>query len=879
MKFISQRRRIYPFLGVLLILGLTLPLWLSRAQSSGQPPLRVGSIPAYGTDGLVKGEVAVASPADYWVGVYIFVPDVGWFARPGACFSQAVPGPDGKFQADVSQVPLDREATEISIYVFERRFTPPCVNKAAALPFAIERNALASRTFQREPRLRRLRFGGFDWYVKTSVVPTGPGPETPNYFLDSPNNVYIDALGRLHLRISRCGDTWCSSEIFTEKTLGFGTYRLTVETDVSKIDSNAVLGAFTWNHRAEANHREIDIEFSKWSRPAEVNNAQYVIQPYEQPGNMRRFAIPSGSGSTTHFINWNRDRVTFQSQTLAGQSIQSWTYSNNIAIPENALGTQFHLNFYLNNSIPPTTNAEQEVIISNFGFFPAAPEVTFTSQSVTSSFTAQALSVAVNSIDQSCRWSVVSQTPWAEVIDGAGSGNGLPKIRLEENTGPARTAVLQLDSRNCNLGNQSIVTVTQAEPDCSVTFTPGALYTDFRSKVETVAVALASPACGFTMSSVAPWLRIIRQPVISQQGTGTFDVAVTANDGQFRTDSIRANLSTLPVLQDAAGTVFSVHPSPAVGCRATGTKPAVKAFASSPLPLMQIRLGSPEGALVAELQSAGLITLGDRISDGNQLYLVGRSNPADANVTLAVARVSIRDDCGAASTGLAGSAVVDGVSFSKPVLVPNSIATLFGSNLSSATVSAAAGPVEELGGVGLRLCGVRPKLFFVSPKQINFLVPTECTAGRHRLTLNDQLMQEVAVVSSALSLAVVGGGESGVPLGFATLVNGSSRTDIPLFTCDDKGSCMAAKIEASGASDLYLALYGTGLGDAAKERIVARLGDEAGEVLFAGPHPQYPGMDQINIRFRVDQLKNGTSSLTLRTNGITSNEGVINLAL
>jgi uncharacterized protein (TIGR03437 family) len=64
-------------------------------------------------------------------------------------------------------------------------------------------------------------------------------------------------------------------------------------------------------------------------------------------------------------------------------------------------------------------------------------------------------------------------------------------------------------------------------------------------------------------------------------------------------------------------------------------------------------------------------------------------------------------------------------------LAPNTIATIYGTNLAFSTVISPSGSTlpESLGGVNVVVNGIIANLFFVSPTQINFLVPYDLLAG------------------------------------------------------------------------------------------------------------------------------------------------------
>jgi hypothetical protein len=67
---------------------------------------------------------------------------------------------------------------------------------------------------------------------------------------------------------------------------------------------------FTYDYAGgDQNNREMDIEISRWSDPAN-KNAQYQIQPFHIPANVARFSAPPGV--LTHSFRWEPGRVTFR---------------------------------------------------------------------------------------------------------------------------------------------------------------------------------------------------------------------------------------------------------------------------------------------------------------------------------------------------------------------------------------------------------------------------------------------------------------------------------------------------------------------------------------------------------------------------------------
>jgi hypothetical protein len=218
------------------------------------------------------------------------------------------------------------------------------------------------------PGCRTVIFSGGEWRVKESTTPVGPGP---NYFSARPENVFVDESGRLHLRITNLNGSWYCSEVILNETLGYGTYRFDVAADAGSLDRNVVLGLFTWSDLPAYHYREIDIELSRWG-VEENNNSQYVVQPWNHPGNIHRFSIHAPESIQS--FTWTAENVTFTSIPIypsspqpSGDRQESWTYSGrDIPVPG---GENARINLWLLGA--PADGREAEVVIKDFEFFPS----------------------------------------------------------------------------------------------------------------------------------------------------------------------------------------------------------------------------------------------------------------------------------------------------------------------------------------------------------------------------------------------------------------------------------------------------------------------------------------------------------------------------
>jgi len=227
----------------------------------------------------------------------------------------------------------------------------------------------------RESYDRIIRFSGQDWKVKSSNTPVGPGP---NLFSNSPESVWVDESGQLHLKLIRKGDRWYCAEVVTVEPLGYGSYQFKISSGAANLDKYAVLGLFTWDTTApQFNYREIDIELSRWGEE-EGLNAQFVVQPWDRSGNRHRFAIDPQADSSTQLFVWSPMSVGFLSFLGSAQSpnpndiIEQWSYTGADTPPAGG-PTNARINLWLIGGHPPSDENEIEIVLSSFEFIPQAP--------------------------------------------------------------------------------------------------------------------------------------------------------------------------------------------------------------------------------------------------------------------------------------------------------------------------------------------------------------------------------------------------------------------------------------------------------------------------------------------------------------------------
>lgn len=209
-------------------------------------------------------------------------------------------------------------------------------------------------------------FSGFRWRVRR--VPSDRGGTSNPY---NPDNVYTDKSGALHLRIIERDQRWTCSEVNLTRSLGYGTYSVTVE-DISKLEPPVVFGMFTWDYSTrQENFGEFDIDITRWGDP-KAQNAEFVVQPPVVPANISRFMAPPGKVKYT--VVWEPGRVTMSTTRGSGRAgaslISQHVFNSEVPIPG---FESFRMTLYVYrdpNGKLPALQHPAEVVVDRFEYLP-----------------------------------------------------------------------------------------------------------------------------------------------------------------------------------------------------------------------------------------------------------------------------------------------------------------------------------------------------------------------------------------------------------------------------------------------------------------------------------------------------------------------------
>ena len=208
--------------------------------------------------------------------------------------------------------------------------------------------------------------------------------------------------------------------------------------------------------------------------------------------------------------------------------------------------------------------------------------------------------------------------------------------------------------------------------------------------------------------------------------------------------------------------------------------------------------------------------------------------------------------------GVAYMATVDAASFREPT-APDAIVSVFGEDLASGVGQPSETPLpEELLGTSVEVtdsAGVTrlSKLFFVSRKQVNLLLPPETALGVATVNVRKTPSPrgfwrghkiKVAAISPGIFTASATG--QGVAAGLVLRVKpGGEQTFDPLFDAAT-GSPVPIDMVGIPLDEVFLLLFGTGIRGFNSE-VTATLDGKPVTVLGAAKQSEFAGLDQVNL--------------------------------
>ncbi|MGH9802598.1 MAG: hypothetical protein ACRD82_19710, partial [Blastocatellia bacterium] len=221
------------------------------------------------------------------------------------------------------------------------------------------------------------------------------------------------------------------------------------------------------------------------------------------------------------------------------------------------------------------------------------------------------------------------------------------------------------------------------------------------------------------------------------------------------------------------------------------------------------------------------------------------------------------------STNSTEAKFANAASFDATQIARGSIVAVFGTQLAKSTISAPSANLPfQLGGVAVTVNGLAGRVIFVSPGQINFVVPNEIGIGDTiDFTINNNGIQSAGkakIIDAAPGVfSATGDGK------------GKSTAQCGRVSSDGLSFLLTPPPCAVGNDSQFnlLVIYGTGWHNTASLQV--KIGDVTLTPQFAGAQPEFLGLDQINVTLTKDlaaKLDQDITVSVVATTNIDSNK-------
>lgn len=227
-------------------------------------------------------------------------------------------------------------------------------------------------------------------------------------------------------------------------------------------------------------------------------------------------------------------------------------------------------------------------------------------------------------------------------------------------------------------------------------------------------------------------------------------------------------------------------------------------------------------------------------------------------------------------------------------VAPNSIGSLYGANLAPGTTEAASQALPTvLGGVTLAVTDAArtersAPLLYVSPGQINFVVPDGTVPGSATFVVSNvstalSPTQTFTAAVQAVAPALFSMNGTGTGVAAATAITFQAgdpqqkQFPVPVFQCGGSG-CVSVPIILGIDTPIDVSFYGTGIRNRSSlENVGVTINGISVPVLYAGPSPNFAGLDQVNVGLGLNLRNSGESGVVVTVDGQASNIVTINV--
>lgn len=475
--------------------------------------------------------------------------------------------------------------------------------------------------------------------------------------------------------------------------------------------------------------------------------------------------------------------------------------------------------------------------------------------------------VNVTASGSDCPWTASSNDNWIIINGGLAPkylGNGSVSFTVAPNNGPARTGTINVAGKNFIVGQSA---------GCSFTINPATQNFSAAGGEGTVAVTASNAACPYFINNPPAW--VIVTSGANGTGNGTVKYSVAANNGPARSGTMEVAGKTLTITQDAASgpapTIASLNP----GFTAKGGKEFIlKVTGANFSDSCRVRWNGQERptSFVNNTQLLATIPAEDIAAEGPAMVSVFNFNSnAGSGEKLFMIYGALAN--------------VSAASFDGETLAPASIVAAFGSELATQVQVANKQPLPiDLAGTGVTIQDALGKvhqapLFFVSPNQINYLMPEQVAHGPALVMVqsgNKHIsIQFVQISPIAPALFTANASGKGLATGVVLRVKANGQQVYEAFAHYDAATAkfIANPIDLSDPSEqVYLIFFGTGFRfRSSLDAVAMEIGGMALKPDYAGGVASLAGLDQLNLLAPHSLAGRGEVEVGLKVDGKTAN--------
>jgi uncharacterized protein (TIGR03437 family) len=230
---------------------------------------------------------------------------------------------------------------------------------------------------------------------------------------------------------------------------------------------------------------------------------------------------------------------------------------------------------------------------------------------------------------------------------------------------------------------------------------------------------------------------------------------------------------------------------------------------------------------------------------------------------------------------------VSAADYNGVALAAGSLVSAFGTALAAEPAAVQRSPLPEtMGGVSVKVADsagtARPAgLYYVSPEQVNYVLPEGTANGLATVTLTTStgaaVSEKIFVQPVYPSLFTLGGVREGAPAGWIYRVRALKWFDSTSYEAIAKPDGTLIPIDLGPSTDsVYLSVLGTGIRSRPSlDAVRVSFTGSSAAALYAGPQAEMAGLDQINVLLPRELAGQGeilvTVSMEVGDRVVTSN--------